>query len=55
VYVEAAREQLRLARKNMEMERSLCACADREYSAQLQELSEIEGRLSGIRGEAARL
>lgn len=54
VYVEAAREQLGFARRDMETERSLCACDDSGYSARLLELSEIEDRLSDIRDEAAR-
>ena len=53
VYLEAAREQLRWARKHMEIERSLCACSDHEYTARLQELSKIEERLKEVRDDAA--
>lgn len=54
VYLEAAREHLRWARKHMEIERSLCACSDHEYTARLQELSKIEDRLKEVRDDAAR-
>ena len=54
VYLEAAGEQLRLARKRMEIERSLCACSDHEHTARLQELSEIEYRLKDMWEDVAR-
>lgn len=54
VYLEVAREQLGLARKHMEDERSLCACDDHEYTARLLELSELEDQLKDMRSEAAR-
>jgi hypothetical protein len=54
VYLEAARKQLRWARKHMEIERSLCACSDHAYTARLQELSKIEDRLKEVRDSAAR-
>jgi predicted RNA-binding protein YlxR (DUF448 family) len=54
VYLEAAREQLRLARKHMEIERSLCACSDHEHTAQLQELSELGDQLKDMRDDVAR-
>jgi hypothetical protein len=52
VYLEAAREQLGLARKHMEVERSLCACDDHEYTARLLELSELEDQLEDMRRDA---
>jgi hypothetical protein len=55
VYLEAAREQLRLARKHMEIERSLCACSNHEYATQLQELSELGDQLKDMREDVARL
>ena len=54
VYLEAASDQLRLARKQMEVERSLCACDDREYTARLVEMLELEDQLKTMRGAAAR-
>lgn len=51
VYLKAAREQLRFARKHMEIERSLCACSDHEYTARLLELSDLEEQLKEIREE----
>jgi hypothetical protein len=54
VYLEAAREQLRLARKHLEMERSLCACSDHEHTARLHELSELEDQLKDMRDNIAR-
>jgi hypothetical protein len=54
VYLEAAREQLRLARKHMEIERSLCACSDHAHTARVQELSELEDRLKDMRDDVAR-
>lgn len=54
VYLEAAREQLRLARKQMEIERSLCARNDHEHAARLQELSALEDQLKGTRDDVAR-
>jgi hypothetical protein len=54
VYLEAAREQLRLARKHMESERSLCACSDHEHTARMQELSELEDQLKHMRNDVAR-
>jgi hypothetical protein len=54
VYLEAAREQLRLARKHMEIERSLCACSDHEHTARMQELSELEDQLKDMRNDVAR-
>ena len=54
VYLEAAREQLRLARKRMEIERSLCACSDHEHTARLQELSELEDQLKDMRDDVVR-
>jgi hypothetical protein len=54
VYLQAAHEQLRLARKHMEIERSLCACSDHEYTARLLELSGLEDRLRDMRDDAAR-
>ena len=54
VYLEAAREQLRLARKHMEIERSLCACSDHEHTARMQELSELEDQLKHMRNDFAR-
>jgi hypothetical protein len=55
VYLEAAREQLRLARKHMEIESSLCAFSDHEHTARLQELSELEDQLKDMRDDVARL
>jgi len=52
VYLGAAHEQLTLARKQMETERSLCACSDREYTARLREMSELEDRLKEMVGNA---
>jgi hypothetical protein len=54
VYLEAAREQLRLARKHMEIESSLCAFSDHEHTARLQELSELEDQLKDMRDDVAR-
>ena len=54
VHLEAAHEQLRLARKHMEIERSLCACSDHEYTARLLELSGLEDRLRDMQEDAAR-
>jgi hypothetical protein len=54
VYLEAAREQLRLARKHMEIERSLCACSDHEHTTRLQELSELEDQLKDMRDDVLR-
>jgi hypothetical protein len=54
VYLEAASDQLRLARKQMEVERSLCACDDRQYTARWLEMSELEDQLKTMRGDAAR-
>jgi hypothetical protein len=54
VYLETAREQLRLARKHMEIERSLCACSGLEHTAQLQELSELGDQLKDMRDDVAR-
>jgi hypothetical protein len=52
--LEAAREQLRFARKHMEIERSLCACSDHEHTARMQELSELEDQLKHMRNDVAR-
>lgn len=54
VYLEAAREQLRLARKHLEIERSLCAFSDHERTARLHELSELEDQLKDMRDNIAR-
>ena len=54
VYLEAGREQLRLAREYMEMERRLCACDDHGYSSGLLELSQIEDELKDMLDDAAR-
>jgi hypothetical protein len=54
VYLEAAREQLRLARKHMDIERSLCACSEHEQTARLQELSELEDQLKDMRDDVGR-
>src|SRR5580658_984529 len=53
VYLDVAREQLTLARKHMEIERSLCACSNDEYAAQLQELSELGDQLKNMRKDVA--
>lgn len=53
VYLRAAREQLRLARKHMEIEHSLCACSDHEHTARMQELSELEDQLKDMRNDVA--
>jgi hypothetical protein len=54
VYIETAREQLRLARKNIEIERNLCACPDHDYAARLQEISQLGDQLNDMRDDAAR-
>lgn len=54
VYLEAALGQIRLARKHMEIERSLCEFSDHEHAARLQELSEIEDQLNDMRDDVAR-
>ncbi len=54
VYLEAAREQLRSARKHMEVESSFCAFSDHEHTARLQELSELEDQLKDMRNDVAR-
>ena len=54
VYLGAAREQLRLARKHMDIERSLCACSEHEQTARLQELSELENQLKDMREDVGR-
>jgi hypothetical protein len=53
VYLEAAREQLRLARKQMEIERNLCEFSDHEHVVRLQELSEIEDELNDMPDDVA--
>lgn len=45
VYLEAAHEQLDLARKSIQAEKNLCACSAEEYSVRLLKLSELEDRL----------
>ncbi|MGA8541913.1 MAG: hypothetical protein WB566_20580 [Terriglobales bacterium] len=52
VYLEAARGQLRLARRQMEIERQLCACSEHEQAA--GSLSRLEDQLKGIPDDAAR-
>jgi len=57
VYSAAAREQLGLARKHMELERRICACSDREYTGyttRLLELGELEDSLKDMRDGAVR-
>jgi len=48
-YVDAASEELKLAREHIELERSLCACSDRGYTERLQELSQLDERLKDLR------
>jgi hypothetical protein len=47
VYLQAAHEQLILARQHMEIEHRLCACSNREQAAGLLELSQLEDQLKG--------
>jgi hypothetical protein len=54
VYLAAAREQLGLARRLMENERTLCACSDRGYTAQLMELSQLDNQLYDMQNVTAR-
>jgi hypothetical protein len=54
VYLQAAHEQLILARQHMEIERRLCACSDHEQAAGLLELSQLEDQLKVILDDAAR-
>ena len=48
VYLQAAREQLGLARKQIQMEQSLWVGRPNEYRVRLLELSELEDRLRQI-------
>src|SRR5260370_39575757 len=51
VYLEAARKQLRWARKHMEIERSLCACSDHAYTARLPGIIQDRGPAKGGAGQ----
>jgi hypothetical protein len=44
-YLDAAQEQLKLARQQMELERSLCTCNTSGYAVRLGELSQLDDRL----------
>lgn len=48
-YIEAARQQLELARKYIQAEQDLCSCNLEEYRAELLKLSELDDRLSLVR------
>ncbi len=48
-YLEAAHEQLGLARQSIEAERALCSCSDQESVARTLELSQVEDQLSEMR------
>jgi hypothetical protein len=51
VYMDAANEELKMARKQMEIERNLCACSDAGHTTRLQQLSQLSDRLRDLRGE----
>ena len=48
IYLAAARQQIGLARTNLEEERRLCACDPAHYSARLDDLSELDSALQQI-------
>jgi hypothetical protein len=48
-YLDAAQEQLKLARAHMEAEHNLCECDPSGYSARLLQLSEIESQMNDMR------
>jgi hypothetical protein len=48
-YLDAAQEQLRLARTHMEAEHNLCECDPSGYSARLLQLSEIDNQMNSMR------
>jgi hypothetical protein len=48
-YLDAAQEQLRLARIHMEAEHNLCDCEPSGYRARLLQLSEIDGQITGMK------
>ncbi len=47
-YLQAAREQLRLASRSIQTERDLCACNSPGYAERLMELSQLDDRLKNI-------
>jgi hypothetical protein len=49
IYLDAAQEQLGLARQHMEAERNLCACDSSVFAERLRELSELSDQISTIK------
>jgi len=49
VYLDAAQEQLGLARQHMEAEHNLCACDSSVFAGRLRELSELSDQISTIK------
>jgi hypothetical protein len=48
IYLVAAREELKFARKHIQLERDLCHCSPRGYTARLLELSDLDERLKQV-------
>jgi hypothetical protein len=48
-YLDAAQEQLRLARGHIEAERNLCECDSSAYAGRLLELSELNDQMNDMR------
>jgi len=48
-YLDAAQEQLRLARTHIEAEHNLCDCDPSGYSARVLQLSEIDNQMNSMR------
>ena len=53
-YLDAAREELELARENIQREADLCDCGSKEYNDEILRLSDLNDRLShaGASGDA---
>ncbi len=47
-YLEAAQEQLALAREHVEAERSLCQCNAASYASRLQQLSALGSQIDSL-------
>jgi hypothetical protein len=50
VYLQAAGEQLQLARSSMENERAVCACDPPGYTTRLAGLSQLSNRITDLQG-----